>query len=100
MKFVISQANWTSALADALTQAEDGDTISVDTLIRQELATRAARRMGKTVYIVVEKYRICWQNRFTGIEGRGEWLAFNPTALLVHLNANNGDVDHWIEQQP
>ena len=55
MKFVIPQSNWASALADALAQAEDGDTISVDTLIRQELATRAARRMGKTVYIVVEQ---------------------------------------------
>ena len=45
------------------------------------------------------KYRICWQSKFTGIEGRGEWLTFNPTALLAALNANYPGVDHWIEQQ-
>ena len=55
MKFVIPNHEWKAAVIDALAQAEDGDTISVDTLIRQELATRAARRMGKTVYIVVEQ---------------------------------------------
>ena len=100
MKFVIPNHEWRAAVIDALAQAEDGDTLSVDDITKQELATRAARRMGKTVYIVVEKYRICWQSKLTGYEGRGEWVADRPTAELAEAQTNCPDVNHWIEEQP
>ena len=46
------------------------------------------------------KYRICWQSKFTGIEGRGDWLPYRPTTELAEAQADYPDLDHWIEQQP
>ena len=54
LTFIIPQINWTFALVDAIKQSEDGDTIVVDTLARQELVIRAAARMGKNVIVVVD----------------------------------------------
>ena len=46
------------------------------------------------------KYRICWQSKFTGYEGRGEWFIVRPTRLLAKLQIKYPDLDHWIEEQP
>lgn len=54
--YTIPTGNWTTALADALDKAEDGDTIAVHSEAMKELAERAIRRRtdGKRLHIVIE----------------------------------------------
>lgn len=55
-KLTIPAGNWTTALADTLDQAEDGDTIVVQSERMKELGERALsrRKDGKKVSFVVE----------------------------------------------
>ena len=50
----IPTGQWPSALADAIEDAQPGDTIIVHNEDMRELAENAAKRMGKTILLEVE----------------------------------------------
>lgn len=53
MRHILLDDDWVKRLADIVAEAEEGDTVVVNTPARAELGRRACRRMGKNLLFEV-----------------------------------------------